>query len=124
MLAILIEQRSSSSEPDLSTSRKVADAIIFMSEHLHEPVKVSALARLANLSSTYYSGLFKEQTGCAPRDYLHLLRIHRACQLLRETELSIKQIAARVGYQDPFHFSRQFKTFHGVSPTEFRAAQV
>ena len=50
-----------------------------MSEHLDQP-RVSALAALANLSPAHFTVLFKEQTGCCPRDYLHLLRIHRACQ--------------------------------------------
>jgi AraC-like DNA-binding protein len=50
---------------------------------------------------------FKEQTGCSPRDYLHLLRIHRACQLLRNSPPHVKEIAARLGYQDQFHFSAE-----------------
>ena len=67
-----------------------------------------ALAVLANLSPAHFTALFKEQTGCSPRDYLHLLRIHRACQLLRSTTLNVKEIATRLGYQDQFHFSPQY----------------
>jgi AraC family transcriptional regulator, transcriptional activator of pobA len=48
------------------------------------------------------------------------LRIHHACQMLGSEKLSVKEIAARLGYQDPFHFSRRFKAFQGVSPTEYR----
>jgi AraC-like DNA-binding protein len=81
---------------------------------------MSALAALANLSQAHFSVLFKEQTGCSPRDYLHLLRIHRACQLLRDPALSVKEVATRLGYQDQFHFSRQFKAFQGMSPSEYR----
>ncbi len=99
---------------------KVAQAIIYMSEHLDQPLRVSALAALANLSQAHFSVLFKQQTGCSPRDYLHLLRIHRACQLLRGSTLNVKEIASRLGYQDQFHFSRQFKAFQGLSPTEYR----
>ena len=95
-----------------------------MSEHLDQPMRVSALAALANLSPAHFSALFKEQTGCSPRDYLHLLRIHRACQLLRTTTLNVKEIATRLGYQDQFHFSRQFKAFQGVSPSEYREGQA
>jgi AraC family transcriptional regulator, arabinose operon regulatory protein len=124
MLGLLIEKRQESTVADVDTMQKVADAIIYMSEHLEEPLRMTALARQASLSSAYFGGLFKAQTGCAPREYLHLLRMHRACQLLRASELSIKQIAARLGYQDPFHFSRQFKAFHGLSPSEYREARV
>ena len=92
-----------------------------MSEHVAEPLRVSMLARLAGLSPDYFAQLFKVQTGCSPREYLHLLRIHRACRLLETTSLGIKQIANQLGYQDPFHFSRKFKGFQGLSPTEYRA---
>jgi AraC-like DNA-binding protein len=123
LLAVLIEKRCGNCAPaDADTIQRVAEAIIHMSEHLNEPIRVSALAQSASLSPAYFSELFKQQTGCAPRDYLHLLRIHRACQLLRTTGLSIKQISARLGYQDQFHFSRQFKAFQGLSPTEYRGA--
>jgi transcriptional regulator GlxA family with amidase domain len=98
----------------------VAQAIIYMSEHLDQPLRVAELAVLANLSPAHFTVLFKQQTGCSPRDYLHLLRIHRACQMLRGSTLPVKEVAARLGYQDQFHFSRQFKAFQGLSPTEYR----
>lgn len=123
LLAIVIGTRYRREIPDRNTTEKVGEAIVYMSEHLDKPVPVSALSRLASLSPGYFSSLFKEQTGCAPREYLHLLRIHRACQLLNSTELSIKQVAAKVGYPDPLHFSRRFKEFHGVSPTQYRGSR-
>jgi AraC-like DNA-binding protein len=123
LLASLI-RRDERAPDSTDTAKKVAEAIIYMSEHLDEAPRVGNLARLANLSATHFSVLFKAQTGCSPRDYLHLLRIHHACQLLRDTSLQVKEIAARLGYRDPFHFSRQFKTFHGVSPSEFRESKI
>ena len=123
LMALLIGKRHQSQNEDPDTARKVAAAIIYMSEHLDQPVRVSALARSANLSQAYFTEIFKSQAGCSPRDYLRLLRIHRACQLLQSTGLNIKEIATRTGYQDPFHFSRQFKAFQGKSPTEYRSDQ-
>ena len=122
LLVVLIEKYHESAVLDTDTTEKVGEAIVYMSEHLDEPMGISALARLANLSPRYFSGLFKQQTGCAPREYLHLLRIHQACQLLNSTGFSIKQIAFKVGYQDPLHFSRQFKAFQGISPTQYRGS--
>ena len=124
LLALMIRHRQEQTRETSDTVQRVAEAIIYMSEHLDQPMRVSALAALANLSPAHFSVLFKEQTGCSPRDYLHLLRIHRACQLLRNTTLNVKEIATRLGYQDQFHFSRQFKAFQGASPSEYRAGRT
>jgi AraC family transcriptional regulator, arabinose operon regulatory protein len=120
LLAMSIRHRHERTRDTSDVVEKVAQAIIYMSEHLDQPLRVSALAALANLSQAHFSVLFKQQTGCSPRDYLHLLRIHRACQLLRGSTLNVKEIASKLGYQDQFHFSRQFKAFQGLSPTEYR----
>lgn len=120
LLALLIRQRHERRRDTSDSAQKVAQAIIYMSEHLSDPLRVTALAALANTSPAHFTVLFNEQTGCSPRDYLHLLRIHHACRLLQSTNLSVKEIATRLGYQDPFHFSRQFKAFQGVAPSEYR----
>ena len=120
LLAMSIRHRHEHTHDTSDAVAKVAQAIIYMSEHLDQPLRVSALATMANLSQAHFSVLFKQQTGCSPRDYLHLLRIHRACQLLRGSSASVKEIASKLGYQDQFHFSRQFKAFQGLSPTEYR----
>jgi AraC-like DNA-binding protein len=120
LLAVSIRHRHERTRDASDVVEKVAQGIIYMNEHLDQPPRVSALAALANLSQAHFSVLFKQQTGCSPRDYLHLLRIHRACQLLRGSTLNVKEIASRLGYQDQFHFSRQFKAFQGLSPTEYR----
>jgi len=120
LLAVMIRHRHERSRDTSDSVQKVAGGIIYMSEHLDQPMRVSSLAALANLSPAHFTVLFKEQTGCSPRDYLYLLRIHRACQLLRSSTLNVKEIATRLGYQDQFHFSRQFKAFQGASPSEYR----
>jgi AraC-like DNA-binding protein len=124
LLALMVDYRYDRPRDTSDSVQKVAESIIYMSEHLGEPLRVSTLAALANLSPAHFAVRFKEQTGCSPRDYLHLLRIHRACQLLRSSVLNVKEVAARLGYQDPFHFSRQFKAFQGVSPSEYRKSEV
>jgi len=92
-----------------------------MSRHLNEPVKVTQLAKMVNLSSSYFWALFKQKTGYAPVDFLIRLRMHQASRLLKTTYMPVKKIAAVLGYKDPLYFSRVFKSIHRVAPTHYRA---
>lgn len=122
LFSVLIRHRGGRSHETAQSVQKVAQSIIHMSERLAEPLRVRELAALAGLSPAHFTVLFKQQTGSAPRDYLQLLRSHRAGQLLRTTDMTVKEVGAAVGYPDPLHFSRAFKAINGVSPSEYRSA--
>ena len=61
--------------------------------------------------------MFIKHLGLSPNDYLTQYRINRACSLLRNSKLTISNIANSVGYDDPLYFSRVFKKVKGVSPS-------
>ncbi|MBI5384332.1 MAG: AraC family transcriptional regulator [Verrucomicrobia bacterium] len=105
-------------EPD--ARQRIAQSIDYMKQHLAQPLRVSALAAMAHLSPSHYSALFRAQTGYSPIDYLIRLRMHLACQLLDTTALSVKDIAARLGYDDQLYFSRVFKAVNEVAPSDYR----
>ncbi|MGC3957754.1 MAG: helix-turn-helix transcriptional regulator [Verrucomicrobiota bacterium] len=75
---------------------------------------------MANISPSHFFAVFKRQTGFAPLDFFIRLRMQRACELLGTTSLSVKEVAAELGYDDPFYFSRVFKTVSGIAPTDYR----
>ncbi len=91
-----------------------------MVEHLDEPLQISTLAAQASVSQSHFFALFKRQTGTAPIDYFIRLRMNHARELLDSTCSSVKEIAATMGYDDPFYFSRVFKSVHRVAPAEYR----
>jgi AraC family transcriptional regulator, arabinose operon regulatory protein len=105
---------------DPDPKQKINQSIAYMKQHLETPLQVSTLAALANLSPSHYTALFKQHTGYSPIDYLIRLRMHWACQLLDTTDLPVKSIAASLGYDDPFYFSRIFKTVNETSPSDYR----
>ncbi len=86
----------------------------------HRDLRVPDLAKMENLSNSRYVALFREQNGISPMGYIVGLRIRTACELLQGTDMTVKQIAYQVGYEDPFFFSKLFKKHTGVSPSAYR----
>ncbi len=81
---------------------------------------VREMARVARLSPTYFRRLFIQWTGYGPKAYLRRQRVDLARRLLADPALSIKEVAARVGFSDQYYFSRTFRQIDGLSPSEFR----
>jgi AraC family transcriptional regulator of arabinose operon len=98
----------------------IARAQAHLRAHLAAPVNVPALADLVGFSPSHFSARFKSVTGFSVLDYVKRLRMARSRQLLITSEHSVAEIAAAVGYRDPFYFSRQFREVNGQSPREFR----
>ncbi len=88
-----------------------------------KPLQVATLAAQANISPSHFFALFKRRVGSAPMDYFTRLRMKQACRLLECTSLNVKEIATEMGYDDPFYFSRVFKSVNHVAPSDYRAAQ-
>ncbi|MEM6459155.1 MAG: helix-turn-helix transcriptional regulator, partial [Planctomycetota bacterium] len=72
------------------------------------------------LSTAHFRKLFKRQMGCPPRDYLTRRRMQVARYALYHRDEQVKQVAARVGYDDPLYFSRVYTAFWGHPPTADR----
>lgn len=83
---------------------------------------VSDAARICGVSLRYMSSLFKQYGAVTPSHYLMRLKLNKAANLLRTTDMTVKDIAASVGFEDPYHFSRNFKQLHGQSPRQYRGA--
>ncbi len=92
----------------------------YMEENIHQQLDLDALAAVAHLSKYHFSKRYKALTGYSPiKHFLHM-KIEYACQLLDSTELSVKAIAAELGYSDPLYFSRLFSNTLGLSPRAYR----
>jgi AraC-like DNA-binding protein len=118
MLAQLAAERRGGPAPDLDRMRVIQDLI---RADLAAPFTVPGLARRAGLSASHFSALFRRATGLAVMEYVKRLRSARARELLMTTDLTVAEVAERVGYSDPFYFSRQFHAVNGTSPSAFRA---
>lgn len=85
-----------------------------------ENLKIAELARMLHITPNYLSNLFHQRVGTTFLRYLTARRMERARELLSEGNVQIQEVARRVGYQSTRHFSRLFKGFFGVYPSDLR----
>lgn len=98
----------------------VREAKAYIEAHYAESIGLNDMARQVCLSPTYFSALFKTETGQGFLNYLQAVRIQKAKLLLRQTRMSVAAIAGRVGYSDVKHFTRLFAKETGAKPSEYR----
>lgn len=106
--------------PAVPADTLVARVDAYMMHHLGEPVTLHDLAPLAGVTPASFCRAYKRLTGVSPMVRLNRLRVAEACRLLRETDLSVKEIVYKCGYQEAPFFYRLFKREIGLSPLEFR----
>lgn len=92
----------------------------YINENLNEEYDIKKLADIEGLSPSRYRTLFTEIMGKSPINYIIDLRINTAADLLTNFDTSISDISKTVGYEDPYYFSRLFKSRMGISPVAYR----
>lgn len=112
--------RNVSTKADEKANRVISKARAFIDRNFNRDLTLEEVSREVHVSPYYFSKLFKEQVGENYINYLTLKRIETAKQLLADGRLNVKNICNEVGYNDPNYFSRLFKRFEGVTPTEYR----
>jgi AraC-like DNA-binding protein len=114
------EVRYPLSGPSRLTDDQLRAAIDYINDQIRESLELSSISRAVGLSEFHFARLFKAATGVTPFQFVTRTRMERAKQLLRKTRLPIFEIAERVGYQKPSHFSARFRAVSGCSPDDYR----
>ena len=89
----------------------------YMENNYAKDISIEQLATLYYVSPTYLSKIFKDLTGFSPINYLIQIRLKKAHELLTTDDLTVKEVAKAVGYEDAYHFSKSFKKHFGTSPS-------
>ena len=108
-------QRSSS-----ESRSHIADVKTWLDENYKEKIALDDLAERFFINKFYLTRLFRERYGSTIVNYVLSLRISRAKELLRFTDLSVEEIGAQCGMPEANYFSRAFRKIEGISPSEFR----
>ena len=109
-------------DPSSYMSSTINQVLSYIDQNLASDIKESDVADLAGQSITTFSRYFRKHTGMSFVQHINSLRIHRACELLVDTGLSIVDICFRVGYNNVSNFNRQFLAQKGMPPSRFRAS--
>ena len=113
-LAALLEQQRA------GETRPIRQARAYVQQHYSEPITLESVCEAVGFSPSYFSALFKRETGENFVRYLTRVRIDRAKELLQQTNLSVSEVCARVGYNDLKHFTQTFKKETSLSPAQYR----
>ena len=121
LLRVLCERLMSAAPDARDEADDISRVVAYIGDHFTEPdLSMTRVAELFGLSTAKLSMAFKELTNITPSDYLLMLRIEKAKELLAHTELSIKEISAAVGYYDSSGFIRRFKQYSSITPLQYR----
>lgn len=99
----------------------IAPALDFIHENCRHPIRICDLARLCCISETHFRRLFGEVMNLPPARYVNLVRIFTACEFLRKSDYSIREIGIMTGFSTLSTFQRNFKSQTGVSPRVWRS---
>lgn len=104
-------------------SRKIQPAVDYIAQNYNKSISYDELAALTSLSTVYFRKLFTEIYEMSPITYIHTLRIKKAEEMLQSDYGSITEIAQSLGYLNIYDFSRTFKKYTGLSPTNYLKLQ-
>ncbi|MEK8130292.1 response regulator [Paenibacillus filicis] len=103
------------------TKNQTFNAILqFVTSNFQQDLSLQGLSEQFYMNPSYISQLFKKEVGETFTMYVSKLRIQYACELLKDTDASVHDIAEKIGYHDYFYFTRLFKKMTGKTPTQYR----
>ena len=117
----ILRERSASAEDRDGQHRVVREIVAEVRNNGFKQMTLSDFAEKHHFNLSYLSNLFKMQTGVQFSQFLYQERMKRAGELIKSNNKTMYEISTETGYNDYFHFSKQFKRYYGVSPNEYKA---
>lgn len=127
-LAIDILIKSSATTPAMRGGNLkdfyIREAISFIEQNYKREITIEDIAQCCNLNRSYFGKIFKDTLQITPQEFLIHYRMTKAVEMLKFTNMNIKDISMAVGYQNQLHFSRAFKKEYSISPKEWRKQNI
>ena len=111
-------------ENNTPREKSIIDIALKYIEDNIENVALTAVSNMVCMNYTYFSEFFKKQTGITFSDYVMNVKMRKAKALLQDPLNQIQDVAYEIGYENPKNFTRAFKKYYGISPTDFRKNNI
>ena len=99
---------------------QIAAALDYINKNYDKPIKAIELANICSMSETHFRRIFEEYINMSPMDYVNLIRIQRACDLMKKTNDSMDMVAVKCGFSTTSTFNRNFKKYLNTSPYQWK----
>lgn len=105
--------------PQYSVTKSLSKSIQYIDDHLHEELTLKALSEEACMTPTYFSSVFKKFNGVSPWKYITIKRVEKAIEMLKSTDMTKLEIAARCGFSSSSNFYKAFVSVTGKKPNDY-----
>lgn len=109
-----------SASPDQINNNRISTVINYIHQNLVKSLTVEELSQVAHMSVSNFYRVFKHETGMSPVNYVNIERIRKAMEMLRNPQVSIKEVYLRCGFQNRSYFNRLFRKVSSLSPNEYQ----
>jgi AraC-like DNA-binding protein len=123
LISHLIEMSSQKNRTANSSLNYVENALKYIQYNYSDNIGVEDIAYNVGLSRSHLHRIFIKNLSVSPNEFLTKFRINEACTLLKNSDLTINEIASSVGFSDPLYFSRVFKKIKGIPPSKYQKTQ-
>jgi AraC family L-rhamnose operon transcriptional activator RhaR/AraC family L-rhamnose operon regulatory protein RhaS len=124
MIGHLSRCHSRDEEPERRPLLKMGEVLSHIDKHYDELITIDALCEIADMSESSLARTFRDVVGRPPMDYVIRVRVGKAADLLRQSSLSITEVAFSCGFSDSNYFSRRFRSAMGQSPRDYRRSRA
>lgn len=120
IIRIIMECADTEKVTDVDVKSRIQLAVQYIQEHYNENLTINELAERYEMSPNYFSSVFKKEIHQSTINYITAIRMEEAGKLLEHSQLSVVDIAKKVGYEDGQYFFRVFKKYTGMTPLHYR----
>ena len=119
-----LEEERELARRNIKLGHYVGSAIEYIGDNYADDIKVADIAASCGLSESHFRRIFEDSMNMKPVDYINLVRIKNACELIEKEEISMNDVGIRVGYLTPSSFNRNFKRLTGMTPHQWKVEKI